>query len=102
IAVDGNYTYIGGNFTYVGFNTGNGVKLTTTNSNHDLNYVKVNGTIETCISDGSGGWYIGGSFTKVGSLERNRIAHINSNGSVNENWNPNSNGTIYIIVVSGN
>lgn len=65
VAVDGNYTYIGGDFTYVGPNTGNGVKVSTTSQIPDGSFPKVNGYIRAAVPDGSGGWYIGGSFSRV-------------------------------------
>ena len=101
IAVDGGSTYIGGNFSYVGPYTGNGVKLTTTSTVPATNFPKVNGIIRTAVPDGNGGWYIGGEFTKVGSFDRNNIAHINSNGTVNPTWNPNPDGSVLTIAISG-
>jgi len=65
IAVDGNYTYIGGDFTSVGPILSFGAKLTVSNDSPDLTFPKVNQHIYTTISDGSGGWYIGGQFTKL-------------------------------------
>ena len=100
MAVDGDYTYVGGSFSVVGPNTGFGAKMTTTSHSPNLAYPKVNGTIYTSASDGSGGWYIGGNFTKVGSNYRNFIARINSDGSVNS-WNPSANNIVYAIAVSG-
>ncbi|MBU1115654.1 MAG: T9SS type A sorting domain-containing protein [Bacteroidetes bacterium] len=102
IAVDGDYTYIGGVFSYVGMNTGYGIKLTASSAVPSKTYPKVNGTIYCVEPDGSGGWYIGGSFSKVGSYTRNQIAHINSDGSVNTTWNPNANSTVYSIKKDGN
>jgi len=102
IAVDGDYTYIGGEFTYVGPRTGYGAKLTTTSHTPNLNFPVVNGTIFTAVPDGNGGWYIGGEFTMVGTYDRNYIARINSDGSVDADWNPNANDIVYAIAVSGN
>jgi hypothetical protein len=101
IAVDSNYTYIGGNFTYVGPNTGYGAKLTTSNSSPDLTFPKINGRVLTCISDGSGGWYIGGVFSKVGNFTRNSIAHINSDGTVDANWDPDASGSVLSLAITG-
>lgn len=90
IAVDGSYTYSGGDFTYVGPYAGCGAKITTTNPQPDMAFLKVTGTIYTAIPDGAGGWYIGSSFTKVGTYIRNYIAHINVDGTVDEGFNPNA------------
>jgi hypothetical protein len=50
--------------------------------------------------------YIGGYFNQVGSVERNHIAHILANGSVDLNWDPNANGsgnntTVLALAVDG-
>jgi len=100
IAVDGDYTYIGGEFSYVGPNTGYGAKLTTTSSSPNMNFPKVNGPIWIAVPDGNGGWYIGGEFTKVGTFVRNKIAHINSDGTVDAAWNPNANDRVSSIAIS--
>ena len=99
IVTDGNTVYLGGDFTYVGPHTGGGVPISTSSGAPISPYFKVNGQVETVISDGSGGWYIGGSFTKVGEVERNNIAHILSDGSVNPDWNPNADNGVYTLAL---
>ncbi|MBP7551999.1 MAG: Ig-like domain-containing protein [Spirochaetes bacterium] len=80
--------YIGGMFKNVGRKT-SGALLDMSSDNENINFPAVNGNVYAVISDGSGGWIIGGAFTKVGEYERNRIAWINSDGSVRD-WNPNA------------
>jgi hypothetical protein len=114
VAYSKGLTYIGGDFTYVGPNTGYGAALSPATSEPDLKFPKVNGPIDVVTPDGADGWYIGGRFTKVGNFTRNWIAHINADGTVDPNWDPNPSGTIandplafynsmriYAIVVSG-
>ena len=48
-----------------------------------------------------GGWYIGGEFTQVGTVARNHIAHILSDGTVEADWNPNASSTVHALAVSG-
>ena len=57
--------------------------------------------MNTVVSDGAGGWYIGGEFTQVGGVARNYIAKINADGSLNS-WNPGADGYIHTLTVSGN
>ncbi|NVO02900.1 MAG: T9SS type A sorting domain-containing protein [Bacteroidetes bacterium] len=107
IAVDSNYTYVGGEFNYIGPCTGAGAKISTTDDSFQNGYPKVNGLIWAVASDGNGGWYIGGVFTKVGSYQRNRIAHINADKTVDASWDPNVKDSvnsccIYSIMVNGN
>ena len=61
----------------------------------------INGEISTVVPDGSGGWYIGGSFSKVGSVERKNIARVRADGSPYD-WNPNANGSVNAIIPMGN
>ena len=94
--------YIGGVFTYVGLYSGYGIPLNTSDGKPAVDIAtmpKVNGTIRCAIPDGSGGWYIGGSFTQVGSTTRNRIARINSDGSVHS-FNPNANDYVSALALS--
>jgi hypothetical protein len=59
----------------------------------------VNGAINASASNGAGGWYIGGSFTLVGGVARDQLAHIRANGTVSD-WDPNANSTVNAIAVS--
>ena len=43
-----------------------------------VQYLSINGRVRVVVSDGNGGWYIGGDFTKIDGFERNRLAHINA------------------------
>lgn len=82
MAIDDDYTYIGGHFGAVSPNIGCGVKLSASRVDLDAAFPRVNGPIRACIPDGEGGWYIGGEFTMVGSIIRNRAARINLDGSI--------------------
>jgi hypothetical protein len=100
VAEDAAYVYVGGNFTHVGPPTGNGAKMTTLSTDPVLTYCRPNGSIYSVVSDGSGGWYIGGNFTSITTSStttvlRNRIAHILSNGQLDLAWNPNSSGVLW-------
>ena len=109
IATTPSTTYIGGNFNYVGPYTGNGVPIDATTGKPVGQFPKVSGSVVACVSDGADGWYIGGDFTQVGTVKRNRIAHLLSNGTVDLAWDPNANGgggtstvgRVEALVVSG-
>ncbi|MBI5473539.1 MAG: choice-of-anchor D domain-containing protein [Ignavibacteriae bacterium] len=93
--------YLGGNFSQVGPSTGAGVVLNTIGfGQYDPTWPKVNGEIRAVISDGAGGWYIGGDFTNVGGVARNRLARILSNKTLSP-WNPNANGSVTALAVHG-
>jgi hypothetical protein len=48
------------------------------------NYVGV----KAAISDGSGGWYIAGTFRRVGKVSRNGLARLRSDGSLDPEFAP--------------
>jgi len=67
--------------------------------------VHVTGTVAATAPDGSGGYYIGGSFTAVDGVPINNAAHILANGSLDQSWNPDPTGCGYsdvrALAVSG-
>ena len=98
--------YIGGYFSMVGPFSGYGIPIDTTTGLKVANYPKVSATsgntgVTSSVSDGNGGWYIGGSFTKVGDYTRNHLAHINADGSVDQNFDPNVNNVVNSLFLSG-
>jgi len=101
LSPDGKTLYIGGMFSYVGPYTGSGAAIDQDTGDVLANIPYVNGYIKSTAPDGSGGWYIGGAFTKIGSYVRNNIAHILSDGSVDPVWNPNADSAVYALEVSG-
>ncbi|MBL7938885.1 MAG: T9SS type A sorting domain-containing protein [Flavobacteriales bacterium] len=92
--------YIGGSFTQIGPNMPFGAEVDAATGLPDMTMAKINGQVHTAAPDGSGGWYIGGDFTLVGGLARNRAARINANGSVHA-WDPNANAVVRKLLVDG-
>jgi len=74
--------YVGGTFTKISYLTGSAVIVDNTDGEFAAGFPKVNGKVNVIIPDGQGGWFIGGEFTRVGGLVRNRIAQINASGFV--------------------
>jgi hypothetical protein len=106
--------YIGGDFTMFNlWDTGGGAAFGQGTDLPDVDFPKVAGSVNAVAGDGSGGFYIGGEFTCIGALNgdadctdtgefvRNRLAHINADGSVDAAWDPSANNTVHAIAVSG-
>jgi len=100
--------YIGGNFSRIGAYNGGGAVFDVTRISASLPEMPiVQGTIDTAISDGLNGWFIGGEFTTVGRSARTNVAHILANGTVDGAWRPQvsgpvnrlalHDGTVYIV-----
>jgi len=108
IAQSGNTIYLGGNFSEVGTPIGTWASLSSSSGQLDRAMPQVAGSdpelvpgVFAEISDGAGGWYIGGSFTSVGGVPRNGVAHILANGTVDPNFNPNVVGQVETLALSG-
>lgn len=105
IRTSGSTIYLGGSFTYLGRPYGHAVMSNTSTSNVNTSFpivgTETSDDVKAIVSDGSGGYYIAGSFTSVGGSTRNNIARINSDGTLNS-WNAgaNCNGAIKSIAVS--
>ncbi len=101
IACSDDTVYLGGKFSYVGPLTGQGVPLDRATGEPLDTFPKVKGIVHASAPDGNGGWYIGGDFTQVGGIPRNRIAHIRGDGTLDMGWVPNANGTVTTLAVYG-
>lgn len=103
-----NVLYFGGAFTQVYRPITGGAVVDRFTSDAYPNFPKVlsgtgPGTIYAVVSDGNGGWYIGGGFTQVGNVSRTNIAHILPDGSVDLNFLPSgANGIVRALSISGN
>jgi uncharacterized delta-60 repeat protein len=103
---------IGGDFTAYNGVSRNRIARINSDGSLDTSFnpgVGANGAVFTiCRSNnyyyGSGdAILIGGNFTTVGGITRNRIAKLSANGTVDTSFNPGSgaNDAVYAIVVSG-
>jgi hypothetical protein len=91
IARSGSTIYLGGSFSQVGPRTGPAVTFTGGSSTPDASFPQVSGgqgLVNAAISDGAGGWYLAGSFSRVGSVARAGLAHVLSGGSVDPSFAP--------------
>ncbi|MBC8001874.1 MAG: hypothetical protein H7X97_04725, partial [Opitutaceae bacterium] len=93
--------YIGGDFSYVGPNNGSGAVTPTNSTAPYTGWPGVDGDVYAAVSDGAGGWYIGGSFVSVGDVVRTNLAHILSSQIVDPVWNPSANGPVNAIAIVG-
>jgi hypothetical protein len=83
----GDTLYVTGDFTTAGPNTGGGVPVDRVSGSPRAPYGRVAGRVAAVVSDGAGGWFIGGHFTAVEGVTRANLAHVLADGSVSP-WNP--------------
>lgn len=82
---------IGGSFTAYNGVTRNGIARLNSDGSLDATFNPgtgvTNGTVQTIVVQSDGGILVGGTFTNFNGLPRNRITGLNTNGSVNVNFN---------------
>lgn len=91
-----NKLYIGGSFDQVSPCTGFFVQSDSTNGNV-LPWPKVNGDVYVTLKDDSGGFFVGGNFTRVGNLSISNLFHMDSLGVIDLNFQPNPDGAVRAI-----
>ncbi len=95
--------YIGGEFTSVSMLIGNGAAFSMrTGVPYPL--PRINGTINAVVSDGAGGWYVGGNFTTVTMRDifaRRHLIHILANGALDPVWRPEPDSLVTTLAMRG-
>lgn len=93
--------YLGGEFSCIGPHMGRSLPLDPVTGPPALPFLEVDGVVRTCVADGFGGWFLGGAFTRVGSLVRNNIAHVLASGEVDPGWDADADDQVDQLAVSG-
>lgn len=101
-ALKGDTMFVGGDFDCIGYYSGSMASVDLTTAAVQKSFPVVNGTVRTMIPDGSGGYYIGGSFSLVDGYKRIGLAHILSNKKLDLTWdNSTDEGTgVYALLLS--
>lgn len=82
LLLNGSTLYVAGNFhKFEDFSPGSFVQVSNLGQIHP-GFPGTNGSVTAIEPDGSGGWFIGGTFTEIDGIPRQRLARINSNGSL--------------------
>ncbi len=96
----GSRVYLGGAFDYIGPNTGHGSRVSGTTGTLRAGNQVVTGTVRAAVSDGSGGWFVGGDFQRIGSTYQPSLAHVRSDGTLAD-WKPLPRGEVYALARIG-
>ncbi|NEN25323.1 T9SS type A sorting domain-containing protein [Cryomorpha ignava] len=98
---DGDNLYIGGSFSQIGFETNYFTIFPEGEDRPEFDLLQPNSTIEVSISDGNGGWYIGGSFSQINGQPALRIAHILNNNTLDPDFNLTLNNAVLALTLIG-
>ncbi len=99
---NGNTVYYGGDFNAIGAISGSGAGIDNQTGLSNNSIPRINGIVKSVISDGNGGWFIGGKFSKVGNEIINNFAHITSSNTVDLSFKPEPNDTVFSLIMNGN
>lgn len=98
-AVSENTLYVGGNFVSASPVVGGGALTDAATGALVARSPRVAGLVHVAISDGRGGWYLGGEFGGVGSVPRSNLAHVFASGRVDA-WAPNPDGVVRALCLT--
>ena len=102
-SADGRTIYVGGEFTRIGPRTGSFALIDTASASPDSGLPKVDGSVLASAPDGAGGWYIGGTFTLVGTRTPGATSHAFCLTAVSRPGpNPDADLDVYTLAVVGN
>jgi outer membrane protein assembly factor BamB len=94
-----NTVYVGG-VSRLGVPTGSAVVVSTPTGNQQPIRARVaGGSVQAAIPDGTGGWYIGGTFTSVGGVGRPGLAHLSTGGTLDAAFAPPNLGQVRALAL---
>ena len=64
-----------------------------------VSFPDANDTVFTLVSDGAGGVYAGGRFSRIGQVPRETLAHILADGTVDPAWIPAADGPVTALLL---
>lgn len=100
LSADGKTLFIGGEFSRVGRRSGSFVPLDAS-SGAVKPHVIVNGHVTVQLSDGNGGWFIGGNFSSVGGVARHYLAKLRSDGTLDTTFKGQPNSAVHALALIG-
>ena len=96
----GNTLYLAGSFSRVGPHIGSGVPFDAVSGQPQLPFARISGVVNAVVSDGAGGWFVGGRFAGVSGAPRTNLVHVLANGSVAA-WAPDPDSEVFALALSG-
>jgi outer membrane protein assembly factor BamB len=98
----GNTVYVGGEFSHIAPRTGSAVVVPVRGGRIEPVRAEVaGGPVNAVVADGSGGWYVAGSFTTVGDERRDGLAHLQADGSLDRAFAPPALGELDALALAG-
>lgn len=97
---DNENIYVGGDFAGdCGYYTADCALVTPTSDLPNPNFPKISGITYCSVTDGNGGWYIGGNFDYQ---NKNNLIHVLPDYSIDDLFAPNPNSSVHSLLLDGN
>ena len=100
LARDGDRLYVQGGFQQIGRYAGPGDRLGSTGRSKPIPEIG-DGQVSVVASDGAGGWYLGGDFTRIGGRAAGGLAHVRADGSLDPAFLPDADGLVSAFALQG-
>ncbi len=99
IVPDGDHVYLGGAFNRIGTPGGGGIVVDSLGG-APVHLPRIAGVVHAAVADGSGGWFLGGTFTHVGGVPRSNLARLDAAAQLTD-WNPGCSGSVFTLLLDG-
>jgi hypothetical protein len=102
MAIHDSTLFLGGQFGYIGPQTGSMARIDPNDGSAETSFPRIVpvpanlsefGGVFAVEPDGDGGWYVGGSFSRIGDREISNLAHVLADGTVDD-WRPAPNAVV--------
>ena len=100
LARDGDRLFVQGGFTQIGRYAGPGDRLGSTGQSKPIPEIG-DGQVSVVVSDGAGGWYLGGDFTRIGGRAAGGLAHVRADGFLDPSFLPDADGLVSAFALQG-
>ncbi|MCC6653465.1 MAG: hypothetical protein IT348_20105 [Candidatus Eisenbacteria bacterium] len=100
LAMSDHHLYVAGYFDHAGRPCGSWTSFDLASGTPMPGGARVAGEVSASVSDGAGGWFLGGAITGVDGVERTGLAHLLADGSASS-WAPVVNGKVNTLLLRG-
>jgi len=101
LAVAGGKVYVQGAFSRFGPYTGNFAVVSRLTAKRQPTVGVVSGGVEAIVSDGRGGWFVGGEFDRVGAVACDHLAHLTADGQLDQRFCLDPDNTVLELALEG-
>lgn len=101
VAIVGSMAYLAGNFSHYAPVVGGFAKADATTAGIETSLPRVSGEVREIVSDGAGGWFVAGRFSKVDQIGRTNVVRILPTGEVDLRFRSEINGKVNALAVHG-